>query len=123
MVILPGPVKVELGFPSEPQEPEPAWVVAAENLPAIDCQFWDWALWASGKEAAGKNDLVTTELQMLFEHLLAPLGGEQTPDSVSDAVAVYRCLRQAAEERIGVNVSRRLENEVAALLDNADHRL
>lgn len=116
MLMLPGPVKVELLFPDQPQEPKPPWVVSAENLAAIDRQFWDWTLWASGKEAAGKSDLVAAELQMLFDHLLAPLGAEQPSRSVADAIDNYRALRRRAEDRFDVQVPRRLEAEVVASL-------
>jgi hypothetical protein len=116
MLMLPGPVKVELLFPDQPQEPEPPWVATAENLAAIDRQFWDWTLWASGKEAAGKSDLVAAELRMLFDHLLAPLGAEQSPASVADAIDEYRAVRSSAEDQFDVRVPRRLENEVVASL-------
>jgi hypothetical protein len=116
MLVLPGPVKVELLFPDQPQEPEPPWVATGENLGAIDCQFWDWTLWAGGKEAAGKSDLVATELRMLFDHLLAPLGAQQPPASVADAIDRYREVRRSAEHRLDVHVPRRLENAVVASL-------
>jgi hypothetical protein len=112
MLMLPGPVKVELLFPDQPHEPEPPWVATAENLTAIDSQFWDWTLWASGKEAAGKSDLIAAELRMLFDHLLAPLGVEQPPTSVGDAIDRYREARRSAEDRLDVQVPRRLETEV-----------
>ena len=116
MLVLPGPVKVELLFPDQPQASEPAWVATAENLVAIDRQFWDWTLWASSKEAARKDELVVAELRMLFDHLLAPLGAEKPPASVADAVENYRAVRRSAERRFGAYVPRDLETAVVALL-------
>ncbi len=57
MLILPGPVKVDLIFPEEPHAREEPWRVAADTLAGIDDHFWDWMLWLRGKEAAGKSDL------------------------------------------------------------------
>jgi hypothetical protein len=114
MLVLPGPVKVEMLFPHQPQEPEPPWVATTENLAAIDRQFWDWVLWASGKEVAGKTDVVAAEQRMLFDHLLAPLGGDRSPVSVANAIDTYRRVRTQAEEHFGVSVPRRLEAEIVA---------
>jgi hypothetical protein len=116
MLVLPGPVRVEMLFPHQPQEPEPPWVAAAENLAAIDRRFWEWVLWASGIEAAGKTDVVAAELRMLFDHLLAPLGGDRPPVSVADAIDTYRRVRSQAEEHVDVSVARRLEAEIIASL-------
>lgn len=117
MAILPGAVKVDLIFGAVAHEPEPAWVPAADNLAAIDRHFWDWTLWLSGKDAAGKDDVVGDELQKLFDHLLGPLGVEQRPSSVGEAVAAYRAARAQAEDRFERVISRRLEGEVAPVLD------
>jgi hypothetical protein len=39
MVMLPGPVKIDLIFLDEPHQPEPAWIPSAGNLEAIDHHF------------------------------------------------------------------------------------
>jgi Nucleotidyltransferase domain len=123
MLVLPGPAKVELLFPDHPQEAAPHWVPTAENLVAIDSQFWDWALWASGKESAGKSELVRVELGMLFDHLLEPLGADVPPVSVADAIHTYRTARERAEDHFGVRVPRQLESEiVSSLRDSEPHR-
>jgi hypothetical protein len=75
-----------------------------------------WALWASGKEAAGKHDLVAIELRMLLDHLLIPLGVGRLPVSVADAIDRYRSAREQAEKRFEVVVPRRLEAEVVAFV-------
>ena len=118
MLILQGPVKIDLIFPEEPHVKEGPWTVGADTLAAIDDHFWDWMLWLKGKEAGGKTEFVATELEKLFGHLLEPLGAAQAPSSIADAVAAYRAGRDRAERRFGRAVSRRLELAVApALLD------
>ena len=57
MLILRGPVKVDLIFPEEPHVHEPSWVPSAENLGAIDAHLWDWLLWLRGKERSAKEEL------------------------------------------------------------------
>lgn len=112
MLMLEGPTKIDLLFLDEPHELEPPWEPTRENLAAVDRHFWDWALWLRSKEAAGKRELVDTELQKLFEHLLGPLGVTRTPGSVAEAVAAYRDARTAAERRFDVEVPRDLESAV-----------
>src|SRR4029453_12753442 len=109
MLVVSGPAKVELLFPDQPQTPEPPWIPSADNLDAIDGQFWDWVLWAAGKEKAGRNELVDFELRMLFDHLLAPLGVEGLPSSATGARDAYREARARMESRFGVHVPRALE--------------
>jgi len=118
MLILSGPVKVDLIFPEVTHAKEEPWKAGADTLAGIDDHFWDWMLWLRGKEAAGKSDLVATELDKLFGHLLAPLGAERVPLSVADAVTVYRAARDRAERRFDTVVSRRVELEVAPALAN-----
>jgi hypothetical protein len=118
MLILSGPVKVDLIFPEEPHVKEGPWTVGEDTLAAIDDHFWDWMLWLNGKVARGKSELIAAELEKLFGHLLAPLGAAHPPASICDAVGAYRAGRDRAERRFGTVVSRRLEQAVApALLD------
>jgi hypothetical protein len=116
MLVLPGPVKVEMHFRISRRSAGYPWVATAESLGAINRQFWDWVLWASGKEAAGKTDVVATELWMLFDHLVAPLGGDRSLISVADAIDTYRRVRTQAEEHFDVSVARRLAAEIVASL-------
>src|SRR4029453_11981063 len=53
MLMLPGPTKVDLVFPSEQREGAPAWEVTPDTLEAIDRHFWDWALWLEQKRRGG----------------------------------------------------------------------
>ena len=117
MLILRGPVKVDLIFPGEPHVPEPPWEPSAANLGAIDDHFWDWMLWLKTKECAGKREQVTAELQKLFGHLLGPLGVERAPGSVEEAVESYRAARNRAEQRFGTAVRRDVEAAVAPALE------
>lgn len=114
MLIVRGPTKADLIFPDEPHASEPPWVPDHRNLDAIEAHFWDWMLWLRGKEAGGKADMVERELDKLFDHLLAPLGIEQRPSSIADAIARYRAARDRAERRFGVVVCRDLEDAVAS---------
>jgi hypothetical protein len=113
MLIVRGPAKVDLIFPDEPHSNEPPWEPGDCNLEAIEAHFWDWMLWLRGKEASGKTELIASELDKLFDHLLAPLGVKRRPSSMTDAIANYQDARDHAEQRFGVTVSRDLEAAVA----------
>jgi len=112
MLILRGPVKVDLIFPGEPHVHEPPWVPSARNLDAIDAHLWDWLLWLRSKP----DELVAAELEKLFVHLLRPLGVERLPSSIADAVELYRPARDAQAARFGCSIAPALEDEVAPAL-------
>jgi predicted nucleotidyltransferase len=107
MLLLRGPVKVDLIFPNEPHEQEPPWQPSRDNLAEIDAHFWDWTLWLRSKEAGAKTEQVESELVKLFDHLLGPLGAVHLPSSVAEAVESYRALRARPTE---------LEQEVAPVI-------
>ena len=115
MAMLRGPVKVDLIF-DEPQAESPPWAPGPETLEPIDRHFWDWTLWLASKRAAGKDELIGSELAKLHRHLLAPLGVGRPPGSIGEAVDAYLAARAAAEDRLGVRVPRELEDEVAPAL-------
>jgi len=116
MLILTGPVKIDLIFPDETHDKGGPWTVGPDTLAAIDDHFWDWMLWLRGKVARDKHELVAAELEKLFPHLLAPLGAERAPSSIAEAVVSNRAGRDRAEQRFGTAVSRRLEQAVAPAL-------
>lgn len=59
--------------------------MASHALPrTLDAHFWDWMLSLHGKEASRKRDVVATELQKLFDHLLHPLGVDKVPSSIAE---------------------------------------
>jgi hypothetical protein len=117
MLITRDPTKVDLIFPEEPHVEEPPWEPDAGNLDAIDDHFWDWMLWLKGKEAGGKHEVVSAELEKLFVNLLGPLGAEKPPSSIAEAIASYRAVRNAAERRFGRTVRRDVEAAVAPVLE------
>ena len=92
MLMLEGPVKVDLIF-DVPQEEAPPWAPTEENRDLIDRHFWDWALWLAAKEAAGNTELVRSELERLHRHLLEPLGVGEAPRSLDEALTAYLAVR------------------------------
>jgi hypothetical protein len=116
MLLLRGPVKVDLIFPDEPHEHEPPWEPAPETLHGIDDHLWDWLLWLSSKVASGKRQQVDAELEKLHGHLLAPLGVRAAPTTIGEAVSSYRAARARAEHRFGVEVPREVEAAVLPAL-------
>jgi hypothetical protein len=115
MLILPGPAKVDLLF-GHPHQPAGPWQLNASTLAGVNDHFWDWALWLRSKLAAGRDELVATELGKLHEHLLGPMGVTSAPASLGEAVAAYRSARYRWERRLGSYVSRKAENTVIAVL-------
>ena len=109
MLIVRGPTKVDLIFAGVQHRKEPPWEPNAENLGAIEAHFWDWMLWLRGKDARGKSELIESELEKLFDHLLRPLGVARRPSSIAEAIALYRTTRDRAERRFGAAVQRDLE--------------
>jgi hypothetical protein len=118
MLMLTGPVKVDLIFPDEPYESLPPWTVSAATLDGIDQHFWDWILWLASKREKGKDDLVRRELEKMSEHLLRPLGVDAVPSSIDAAVEGYRTARDEREREFGLEVSRRREREVLAAVSS-----
>jgi len=112
MLMLEGPVKVDLIFPEEPYESLSPWTVSAETLDGIDQHFWDWILWLASKREKGQDELVGRELAKMRDHLLGPLGVDRVPSSIEAAVERYRSARDEREREFGVEVSRRREREV-----------
>jgi hypothetical protein len=115
MLILGGPVKVDLIF-AEPHAALPPWRVTADTMPGIDAHFWDWMLWLTPKQQAGKSDLVAAELAKLHQHLLAPLGVRARPATLGQALASYRTARRCCEQRLHRQVSRAVEQTVSPVL-------
>lgn len=116
MLMLAGPVKVDLIFPNEPYESLPAWIVTAETLDRIDQHFWDWILWLASKREKWQDELVARELAKMGDHLLGPLGVDRVPSSIEVAVERYRAARDEREREFGFEVSRRREREVLPVL-------
>jgi hypothetical protein len=111
MLLLAGPVKVDLIF-DQPHTALPPWRVTAATLPGIDDHFWDWMLWLSGKRAAGRRELVAAELGRLHEYLLGPLGVTAAPASLGQAITDYRAARAHWQRQLGCRVSPTAERTV-----------
>jgi hypothetical protein len=116
MLLLAGPVKVDLIFPDQPFESLPPWTASAETLDGIDQHFWDWILWLASKREKREDELVRRELIKLRDHLLGPLGVDRVPGSIGAAVDGYRAARDEREREFGVEVSRRRQREVLPVL-------
>lgn len=112
MLMLTGPVKVDLIFPGEAYESLPPWTVSPDTLDRIDQHFWDWILWLASKREKGQDELVGRELAKMHDHLLGPLGVDRVPSSIEAAVERYRSARYEREREFGVEVSRSREREV-----------
>ena len=109
MLMLSGPVKVDLIFPGEPYESLPPWTVTPDTLDGIDQHFWDWILWLASKREKGQDELVGRELAKMRDHLLGPLGVDRVPGSIEAAVVRYRAARDEWERELGIEVARRRE--------------
>jgi hypothetical protein len=119
MLMLAGPVKVDLIFPNEPYTSRPPWTVSAETLDGIDQHVWDWLLWLASKREKGDDELVRRELSKMFDHLLEPLGADEPPSSLEEAAETYRTARDRREREFGIRVDRVREEEVLPLVSSA----
>ena len=117
MLMLAGPVKVDLIFPDEPYGVAAA-VVREHRDPRRDRP----ALLGLDPVArhpsarSGEDELVQRELRKMRDHLLGPLGVDRVPSSIEAAVEGYRSVRDEREREFGVEVSRRREHEVLPVL-------
>jgi hypothetical protein len=117
MLMLRGPLKLDLLFLGRVNEPRPPWTLSADTLPGIDDHFWDWALWLYSKELPGdREELVREQRGLMFEYLLGPLGAPHPPRDAQDAVALYTEARERAQAELGVRIDRALGDEVIRAL-------
>ncbi|HEY3050739.1 MAG TPA: nucleotidyltransferase domain-containing protein [Gaiellaceae bacterium] len=116
MLVLRGPTKVDLIFPDEKQSWAGAWKASSETLVEIDRHFWDWILWLAQKERSGTEAVVSKSLGDMHRLMLEPMGADNRPGSISEAVDLYLDRRDELEQRFGVRVPRELESEVRPAL-------
>jgi hypothetical protein len=116
MLILRGPVKLDLIFFHDTVPQQPPWEASADTLPRIDAHFWDWILWLAAKRARGKDELVRDELAKMHGYLLRPLGVVTGPATIDDAIDKYLVALEGAERRFGVTVPPTLREEVLPAL-------
>jgi hypothetical protein len=76
MLVVRGPVKIDLIFSHEAVPQRPPWRVGPDTLAALDAHFWDWILWLAAKRAGGRDELVRGELKKMHGFLLGPLAGD-----------------------------------------------
>jgi hypothetical protein len=113
MLLLRGPVKIDLLFPDLPWTKLPPWEVSRDTLSTIDAHFWDWILWLASK--VEKQDAgVAHRYELMSRHLLAPLGVKVMPASIEDAIRLYRDARAGLEKEFGIESPREAEHEVCA---------
>jgi hypothetical protein len=116
MVVLDGPIKVDV-FPVGATRPlQPPWQVHADTLVRIDGHFWDWLLWLGGKTLRGERGLVANELQKMHGFLLEPMGVANAPADLSQALAAYLRARSSAIDTFGVSVDPELGRQVSDAL-------
>ena len=116
MLIVSGPTKIDVIFEGLPNPHRRPWRVSAQTLPDIDRHFWDWMLWLASKSDAGKHELVAEELDKMYEHLLAPMGVQERPGRLSEAVARYLEMRAAREKQFGVTVRPEVGGEISRVI-------
>lgn len=123
MLILHGPIKIDLLFPNLPWVKLPPWEVTRETLGAVDAHFWDWILWLASKSEKHQDETVAVQLELMDRHLLRPLGAIKTPESLDCAVRMYRQLRSGAERRFDVRVAREAQDAVTPALQAVGYDL
>lgn len=124
MLMLRGPLKLDLLFLGRVNDPRPPWIATQDTLRAIDDHFWDWVLWLASKERRpGTESLVREQRALLHVHLLGPLGVAAVPGGVGEAVDAYLVARERAEQLFRVRVERALGDEVMGGLRRAGYSL
>jgi predicted nucleotidyltransferase len=111
MMILKGPIKVDLIFDVEHQI-EPPRPINSETLFEINIHFWDWIFWIAGKQVRDLNDLVVQEIKKMYFHLLAPLGVKQIPGSIEETVQNFLSAFQSQKNLFHKDIDPELETEV-----------
>jgi hypothetical protein len=116
MVVVDGPVKVDVFPIGAGRRIQPPWLVSADSLASIDGHFWDWTLWLGSKTLRGEQQRVIDELAKMHRFLLAPLGVASAPTSLDEAVASYHRARAQAMDTLGVVVPQELGRQVSEAL-------
>ncbi|HXS62013.1 MAG TPA: hypothetical protein VN767_04015 [Streptosporangiaceae bacterium] len=121
MMVMDGPVKVDLFPVGGRRSLQPPWELSGTTLGAIDGHFWDWVLWLGSKALRGEAELVSDELAKMRWFLLGPLGVDRTPADLGEAVRLYLDARSEASGRFQVRVPEGLGRQVLAAL--REHQL
>ena len=123
MLMLRGPMKVDLIFFDQPFQQRPPWKVSPDTLESIDHHFWDWILWLAAKHSAGKHELINEAFVKMSSYLLRPMEAEGVPGSIEAAVDLYTAARRKLEGQLGVVVSDAIEREVRRALRRSGYRV
>ena len=118
MLILRGPIKIDLLF-RQCQQKAPPWTVSGETLQAISDHFWDWILWIASKRSRHRHETVDEELKKIATHLLRPMGVAETPESIDRAVKLFKAASLRLENQLSVHSRKELETEVLKALGKA----
>jgi hypothetical protein len=116
MLVLRGPVKLDLIFFHETVPHRPPWRVGPDTLVALDAHFWDWILWLAAKRARRREELVLDELKKMHSFLLRPLGVDAAPATIEEAVGAYLSASAEVERGLGMKAPRALRDEVMPAL-------
>lgn len=115
MIILRGPIKVDIIF-NRLQQQRPPWIINSDTIAQVNSHFWDWILWIAGKEISGRKNMVSDELKKMYVHLLEPLGCARSPNSVEEAVVYFVSSFRQQESLLHTKVDPALEIEVIKYL-------
>ncbi len=121
MMVMDGPVKIDLFPKGGRRSLQPPWEPASATLNGIDGHYWDWMLWLGSKALRHQDELVSDELAKMQWFLLGPLGVERTPADLRDAVALYLKARAVSSQRLRASVPEGLGRQVLTAL--RQHRL
>jgi hypothetical protein len=117
MVVMDGPIKVDVFPTGGRRRIQAPWVLSAETLVQIDGHFWDWSLGLGGKSLRNERELVADELEMMHDFLLAPIGVAAAPTTLGEALAVYLLARASAMDALGVVVDPELGRQLSDALE------
>jgi hypothetical protein len=116
MVVMDGPLKVDVFPIGGRRSIQLRWVLSAETLGQIDGHFWDWSLWLGAKTLRDERELVASELTKMHSFLLEPIGVAVAPTNLGQAIAVYLRARASAMDALGESVDPELGRQVADAL-------
>jgi len=117
IVLLHGPTKLDICFFDQPHEYAPPYEASAGTLQTMDSHFWDWILWTEQKRLCGDEAQMRESLELMYTHMLRPMGVEAEPNTVLDTLAAYLGARDRLQLELGVTVDRTLEHEIRPVLE------
>lgn len=116
MMVMSGPVKIDLFPLGGTRILQPPWEVRADNFVSIDGHFWDWLLWLGSKSLRRETNLLAEQLNKMHWFLLGPLGVKEVPRSLGDAAALYIIARSRLSHELRTAVPEELGHQVVGAL-------